>query len=60
MFGADELRFGYPMPVLETPPSNEQNSMYEGSSGPISVKWGVPPGWGLAGQEFVGGWGATL
>ena len=58
MFGADELGFGYLMPVLETPPPNEQNIMYEGSVGPISGKRGVPPGWGLVGQEFEGGRGA--
>ena len=34
--------------------------MYGGSSGPISVKWGVPPGWGLAEQEFEGGWGRVF
>jgi hypothetical protein len=46
VFGADELEFGYLMPVLETPPPNEQISTYEGSVGPISGKWGVPPGVG--------------
>ncbi len=60
MFGADELQLGYLMPVLETPPPNEQISMYEGSMGPISGKWGVPPRWGLAGQEFEGGGVARL
>jgi hypothetical protein len=34
--------------------------MYEGSVGPISGKWGVPPGWGLAEQEFEGGGGRVL
>ena len=57
MFGADELRFGYLMPVLETPPSNVQINMYAGSMGPISGKWGAPPGWGLAEQQFWRGWG---
>ena len=55
MFGADELKLGYLMPVLETPASNVQISMYEGSMGPISGKKGVPPGWGLAEQELKGG-----
>ena len=31
--------------------------MYAGSSGPIAEKRGVPPGWGLAEQEFEGGVG---
>ena len=55
MFGADELKLGYLVPVLEASPSNVKISLYEGSVGPISGKGGVPPGWGLVGQEFEGG-----
>ena len=36
--------------VRKSTPSNAQNRMHRGSAGPISVKWGVPPGWGLAGS----------
>ena len=61
MFGADELGFGYLMPVLETPPPNEQNIMYEGSVGPISGKGGGYPRGGVwLGRNLKGGGGATL
>ena len=41
-------RYRSTCPVQTVPSSNEQINMYEGGVGPISGKWGVPPGWGLA------------
>jgi len=57
-YGRQRDQDGAGKAMNETPPSNEQINMDEGSAGPISVKWGA--GWGLAGQEFEGGGGRVL